>query len=47
MTNAIAFTLALFIVLLFVVDAVFLGGHMPLFLGRQFSDLIEFLSFWR
>lgn len=47
MTNQIAFTLALIIVLMFVIDAAFFGGNLPISLGRKLAGLIEYLSFWR
>ena len=47
MTNRIALTLALLIVVLFVADALMLHWNLPVFLGRKFAALIEYLSFWR
>ena len=47
MTNQIALTLGLFILGLFVADALLLHWGLPVFLGKQFASLIEFLSFWR
>lgn len=47
MTNKIAIALALVIATFFAIDALFWGGHAPLFLARQLSDLVEYLSFWR
>lgn len=47
MTNRIAIVLALLIIGLFVVDHFFLHLDLPLFLARQFADLIEWVSFWR
>lgn len=47
MTNRIALVLGLLIVALFVLDALFLGGGLPVFLGKQIASLIEYLSFWR
>ena len=44
-TNAIV--LGLIIALVFVIDAFAFGGHLPLFLGKQFATLVEYLSFWR
>ncbi|GEK68349.1 hypothetical protein PDE01_18690 [Paracoccus denitrificans] len=47
MTNQIALTLGLFILGLFAADALLLHWGLPVFLGKQFASLIEFLSFWR
>lgn len=47
MTNPIALCLGLLILATFVIDAVFLQGNLPVFLGKQFASLIEYLSFWR
>ncbi|MBD9525476.1 MULTISPECIES: hypothetical protein [Paracoccus] len=47
MTNVIALCLGLLILTLFVLDAVFFQGTLPVFLGKQFATLIEYLSFWR
>ncbi|MDT1061585.1 hypothetical protein RM190_06915 [Paracoccus sp. CPCC 101403] len=47
MTNAIALGLGLVILAVFLGDAIFLQGNLPLFLGKEFAALIEYLSFWR
>lgn len=47
MTNAIAIALGLMIAALFVVDALFLGGTLPVLLGKVMAQFIEYLSFWR
>lgn len=47
MTNQIAIALAAVIVAAFAIDMAFFGGGMPVFLGKQFVALIEYLSFWR
>lgn len=47
MTNRIALILGLLIVTLFAVDALVLHWNLPVFLGKKFAGLIEFLSFWR
>ncbi len=47
MTNKIAIALALAIAALFAVDAFYLNGELPLFLGRKFAELIEYVAFWR
>lgn len=47
MTNQIALALALIVIALFVIDATFFGGGLPISLGKRFAGLIEYLSFWR
>lgn len=47
MSNAIAIGLALVIIAVFVIDALAFGGHLPIFLAKQFTTLVEYLSFWR
>ncbi|CAM2998474.1 hypothetical protein SAMN04488021_101300 [Paracoccus aminovorans] len=47
MTNQIAIALGLLILGLFLADALLLHWNLPLFLGKQFASLIEYLSFWR
>lgn len=47
MSNMNAVMLGLVILAVFVVDAFAFGGHLPLFLGKEFAELIEYLSFWR
>lgn len=47
MTNQIAIVLGLLILGLLLADALFLHWGLPLFLGKQFTTLIEYLSFWR
>ncbi len=47
MTNRIALTLVLLIVLFFLADRFWLHLDAPVFLGRRFVDFIEFLAFWR
>lgn len=47
MTNRIALVLGLLIVALFLADALVLHWNLPVFLGKKFDGLIEFLSFWR
>ena len=47
MTNMIAAVLALMILGLFALDALVLHWNLPVFLGKKFAGLIEFLSFWR
>ncbi|WP_170295070.1 hypothetical protein [Paracoccus aestuariivivens] len=47
MTNVIAICLGLLILALFAADALFLHWDLPVFLGKQFAELIEYLSFWR
>lgn len=47
MTNKIALILALMILGLLLADYLVLHWNLPLFLGKQFADLIEWVSFWR
>ena len=47
MTNRIALILGLLIVALFLADALVLHRNLPIFLGKKFAGLIEYLSFWR
>lgn len=47
MTNRIAIALAAIILAVFLIDAVALGGTLPLALGRKVAGLIEYLAFWR
>ncbi|WP_374636680.1 hypothetical protein [Paracoccus sp. (in: a-proteobacteria)] len=47
MTNRIALILGLLIVALFLADALVLHWNLPIFLGKKFAGLIEYLSFWR
>lgn len=47
MTNQIALVLGLLILAIFAADALFFSGHLPVFLGKQFASIIEYLSFWR
>ena len=47
MSNLTAAVLAFLIIAVFLIDALAFGGHLPVFLGRQFADLVEYLSFWR
>ena len=47
MTNRIAIFLALLIIGLFLADRFVLHLDLPLFLAKQFADLVEWVSFWR
>lgn len=47
MTNQIAIVLLVLVLVLFVADALVLHWNLPLFLGKEFAGLIEYLSFWR
>lgn len=47
MTDRIAIALGALILLAFILDAVFFGGTLPVFLGRKLAGLIEYLAFWR
>ncbi len=47
MTNQIALILGLLILALFLADALVFHWGLPVFLGKEFAALIEYLSFWR
>ena len=47
MTNRISIVLVLLIIAIFAIDAIFLGGTLPVLLGKRVAELIEYLSFWR
>jgi len=47
MTDKIALFLAFAIVAIFVGDALFFSGTLPLTLGRHFVDLLNLVAFWR
>lgn len=47
MTNVIAIALGLMVLAMFVLDAIFFGGSLPVALGKRMAEFIEYLSFWR
>ena len=47
MTNKIAIGLALLILGFFAADQIWFGGEMPVYLGKKFMTLTEYLAFWR
>lgn len=47
MTNRISIILGLMILALFAADALVLHWNLPVFLGKKFATLIEYISFWR
>ena len=47
MTNKLALFLGFLIVVGLILDFVYTDGTGTLFLARKFSDLIEWLAFWR
>lgn len=47
MTNRIAIVIGLMAISLYLIDAAFWGGHMPVFLGRKFYELLDWVAFWR
>ena len=47
MTNRIAFSLALCLVVALIADIWANGGAGSLFLAKKFADMIEYLAFWR
>ncbi len=47
MTNSIAVVLGLLIICAFAADYVYFGTEHTVFLAKKFTDLIEWLAFWR
>lgn len=47
MNTRIAIGLALIIIAILAVDAAAFGGSLPIFLGRKFFVLLDWLAFWR
>lgn len=47
MTNRIALVLGLLIVGAILFDYVYFGTEHGLFLAKKFTDLIEWIAFWR
>ena len=47
MTNRIALTLGILIVLTIALDVLIFGSEHLVFLGKKMADLIEWLAFWR
>ena len=47
MTDRIAFWLGLLIVSAIVVDIAVFGTEHMLFLGKKFSEFLEWIAFWR
>lgn len=47
MTNKLAIYLGLLIVTALVLDAVLNGSNAILFLAKKFTDLLEWMAFWR
>ncbi len=47
MTNRIAIGLGLFILGIFAADQMWFGGTLPVFLGKKFFALSEYIAFWR
>jgi len=46
-TNKIAIGLGLLILAAFAADQIWFGGTMPVFLGKKFFALFEYIAFWR
>lgn len=46
-TNRIAISLGVMIVVFFIADGVIYDWQMSLFLGRKFAALTEYIKFWR
>ena len=47
MTNKIAIGLGLLILTAFGADQIWFGGILPVFLGKKFFALSEYIAFWR
>ncbi|MHC0053050.1 hypothetical protein [Actibacterium sp. D379-3] len=47
MTNRLAIVLAIFILAALIFDRFYNGMQGSLFLARKFSDLTEYIAFWR
>ena len=47
MSNRVALILALLILAFLAWDNILEDGHRTLFLLRKFSDLVEWIAFWR
>lgn len=47
MTNQIAIALGLLIVATFAIDWLWFDANLPVLLGKQLADLIDYVSFWR
>ncbi|WBU55624.1 hypothetical protein [Paracoccus sediminicola] len=47
MTTRIAVIIFVLILALFAADALWLHWNLPVFLGKRFLALVEYLSFWR
>ena len=47
MTTRISIVLAVMIIALFVADHYLLHWDLPVFLGRKFSNLLDYVAFWR
>lgn len=47
MTNTLAVILGTLIVTALLADAIFTGGENSLFLAKKFTDMTEWIAFWR
>lgn len=47
MTNKISIYLAALILGVFVADRIWFGGTLPVFLGKKFITLSDYIAFWR
>ena len=47
MDNKTALGLAIVTVGIFVADAIWFGGRLPVFLGKLIADISEWLAIWR
>jgi len=47
MDDTTALILAIGLIGLFLVDYLFFGGHLPIFLFTKITNLIDYMAFWR
>lgn len=47
MTTGNVITLFVLILMIFVADALWLHWNLPVLIGREFVNFVEYLSFWR
>jgi len=47
MTNKIAIALGLLVVAVFAVDAYAFEGALPVFLGKELFEFLDWIAFWR
>lgn len=47
MTNRLALVIACLLIGLIAADQLYFGWDLHIFLGRKFTDFIEYIAFWR